>query len=75
MQVTVIVSPQILFIFQLCLGISNLFEMSTAKACFLKLYPVLFEVNQSFVIGFKGSGIKILINSVSSTYQSKVDCS
>lgn len=39
------------------------------------LYPVLFEVNRSFVIGFQGSGVKILINGVSSTYQSKVDYS
>lgn len=67
--------PRILTLFQQCPGISNLFDMSAMKTCSLKLYPVVFEVNRSFVIGFKRSGVKILINAVSSTYQSKVDYS
>lgn len=62
-------------IFQQCLGMSNLFGMSTIKASSWKLYPVLFEVNRSFVIGFKGGEVKILINSVSSNYQSKTEYS
>lgn len=64
-----------ILIFQQCLGMSNLFGMSTIKASSWKLYPVLFEVNRSFVIGFKGSEVKILINSVSSNYQSKTEYS
>lgn len=53
----------------------NLFDMSTIKACSVQLYSKLFEVNRSFVIGFKENGVKIVINSVSSTYQSKLEYS